>query len=138
MYNRFHIILAIFIFCIMYLLYKIVAFKVEEFRTDNFTDAIIAKNTEIEIRNNKKEATEKYIYTNAYKTQVAKATQNKNLPGEEIINIISQEDMDGNVDLNVNEVFSEVTKTQDDPTLKMSNPEKWQYLFQNGLKHSVK
>lgn len=131
MYNRFHIILGVFIFLIIYLLYQIIAFKVDQFRTDNFTSTIIAKNDELDKRIKSKEATEQYVYTNAYKTQVAKATQNKNMPGEEIINVISKEDLDGNKQIDSQAVFAEANKKiQVDPTLKMSNPEKWQYLFQ--------
>lgn len=135
MYNRFHIILAFFIFFILYLLYQIILFKVDQFRTDNFTQTIIAKNNELNNRIESKEATEQYIYTNAYRTQIAKATQNKNMPGETIVNIISQEEMNGNKDIDAQAVYAEASKQiQNDPTLKMSNPEKWQYLIQNGIR----
>lgn len=80
MYNRFHIILGLFIFFIIYLVYQIIVFKVDQFRTDSFTDTIVAKNKELDHRIALKENTEKYISTNAYRTQVAKATQNKNMP----------------------------------------------------------
>lgn len=132
-YNHFHLILALFIFFIVYLFYKIIDFKVEQFRTDNFTDIIVEKNAETNARNIRKENTEKYIYTNAYRTQVAKATQNKVLPGEEIINVITQAEVDGNANLDPHEVYSEATKSAEDPTLRMTNPERWQYLFQHGI-----
>lgn len=80
MYNRFHIILGAFIFLIIYLLYQIIVFKIDQFRTDSFTENIITKNNELNNRIDLKESTEKYVSTNAYRTQVAKATQNKNMP----------------------------------------------------------
>lgn len=131
MYNRFHIILGLFIFFIIYLVYQIIVFKVDQFRTDSFTDTIVAKNKELDHRIALKENTEKYISTNAYRTQVAKATQNKNMPGEEIINVISEEDMKRSIEVKPEETYAEASKTATlDPTAKMSNPEKWQYLFE--------
>lgn len=131
MYNRFHIILGAFIFLIIYLLYQIIVFKIDQFRTDSFTENIITKNNELNNRIDLKESTEKYVSTNAYRTQVAKATQNKNMPWEEIINVISEEDMKRSIEVNTQEVLTEASRnTPVDPTLKMSNPEKWHYLFQ--------
>lgn len=130
MNTRFHYILAGFILLIIYLFYSIITFKFNQFRIDNFMENIIVKNHETEMRNKRKENMEKYIYTNAYRSQVAKATQNKKLPGEEIINVIKQEDIDGNANIDSQEVFSDVHKRQDDPTAKMSNIERWKYLFE--------
>ncbi len=39
-------------------------------------------------RNREKEFLAVYIHTPAYQSQVAKATQNRKLPGEDVINII--------------------------------------------------
>lgn len=134
MYNRSHLFLALLTFFIIYLFYKIVIFKVEEFQISNYSTAIQNKNKEVENRIETKENLEKYIYTNAYKTQIAKATQNKNLPGEQIINIISQEDVDGNANLETQEVLDTIQETANQhPTINMSNPERWKYIFQNGL-----
>ncbi len=80
MYNRSHLFLALLTFFIIYLFYIIVDFKIEEFQISNYSAAIENKNKEVENRIETKENLEKYIYTNAYKTQIAKATQNKNLP----------------------------------------------------------
>ena len=45
-------------------------------------------NTRTSTRNRDKEFLVVYIHTPAYQSQVAKATQNRKLPGEEVINII--------------------------------------------------
>ncbi len=45
-------------------------------------------NIRTESRNREKEFLASYIRTPAYQSQVVKATQNKKLPGEEVINII--------------------------------------------------
>lgn len=97
-------------------------------------ETIVSKNEATEQRIKRKENTEKYIHTNAYITQVAKATQNKILPGEEIINVITQEEVDGNANLNTQQIFADIEKRkQADPTAKMSNPERWKYLFTTGI-----
>lgn len=80
MYKKSHFVLAFFTFFIMYLFYKIIAFKIEEFQIANYTATLENKNQEVEDRIDRKENFEKYIHTNAYRTQIAKATQNKNLP----------------------------------------------------------
>lgn len=122
-------IVAFFVIANAYFFYLILAFYFNQFQTDHTIATITNKNQELSIRNKRKENTEKYIHTNAYVSQVAKAMQNKKLPGEEMINIITQEDVDGNANISSQEVFANSQKKQEDPTLKMSNFERWQYLF---------
>lgn len=108
MYSRFHYVLIALIAVIIYLVYLIVYYKFNEYQADNFETSLKLLNQEIEERNAYKEAIQKYIHTAAYKTQVAKATQNKKLPGEELINIIGQEDADSNHDRDVDTVLAEI------------------------------
>lgn len=134
MYNRSHILLACLSFFIIYLFYKIVFFKIEEFKIRNFSATIENRNAEVKNRIAKKEELEKYISTNAYRTQIAKATQNKNLPGEQIINVISQEDVDGNANKETQEVLANIAEnSENNPTINMTNPERWHYIFKTGL-----
>ncbi len=133
MYSRFHYILIFLICVILYLVYLISYYKFTEFQVDNYEKSVIAKNNEIEYRNQQKELIEEYIHTNAYKTQVAKATQNKRLPGEEVINVIRQEDVDGNKDMDLSTILANIKEQKEDPTRNLSNIEKWQYLFINGV-----
>lgn len=134
MYNKSYFILAALAFFIFYLFYRIVSFQVENFQTDNFSNAIKKQNAEILARTQTKENFEKYISTNAYRTLVAKSSQNKNLPGETIINVVSKEDLAGNANLDTQDVIANIEKKKDDPTLTMSNPDRWKYLLQNGVK----
>lgn len=133
MYSRFHYILIGLIAVIIYLFYLIAYYKVNQFQTDHFIETIVTNNAEITARNIEKEILEQYIHTPAYQTQVAKATQNKKLPGEEIINVVRQEDIDGNKEIDVKTVLSNIERRIEDPTLNMTNPERWIYLFQNGI-----
>lgn len=136
MYSRFHYILIGLIGIIVYLFYLIAYYKFNQFQTDHFIETIINNNAEITERNIQKEAIEQYIHTPAYQTQVAKATQNKKLPGEEIINVVRQEDLDGNKELDINTALAPTQRRTEDVTLNMTNPERWIYLFQNGIPRS--
>lgn len=132
--NKYHrLILAFLAFAIFSLIYKIIVFQIQKFQVENFSDALVKQNLEIAERTALKENLEKYISTNAYRTQVAKASQNKSMPGETVINVVSQEDVNGNADLDTQDIYAENSAKREDPTAKMSNPERWQYLFQNGL-----
>lgn len=134
MHTRFRYILIGLIVLIVYLLYLISYYKFNQFKTDNFITAIENKNTQIQQENEWKDLIEEYIHTKAYQTLIAKATQNKKLPGEEIINVITQEDVDGNKDVGLNSTIEWIQKRTEDPTNNMSNPEKWIYLIEKGLR----
>jgi Glu-tRNA(Gln) amidotransferase subunit E-like FAD-binding protein len=88
MYSRFHYILILLIIVSVYLIYLIGYYTVQQFQTSSFMEGMQTANTRTIARNNDKEFLAVYIRTPAYQSQVAKATQNKKLPGEEVINII--------------------------------------------------
>ena len=88
MYSRFHYILIVLIVLSVYLIYLIGYYTVQQFQTNSFMEGMQTANLRTTERNTDKEFLAQYIHTPAYQTQVAKATQNKKLPGEEVINII--------------------------------------------------
>lgn len=134
-FSKFQYILAVFLLIIVYMVYLIVKFHFEQFKIDQYMMSVQEQNREIEIRNKRKENTEKYIQTNAYLSQVAKATQNRILPGEVLINIVEKADIDGNADIDSQEIFANTEeKSKIDPTANMTNLQKWQYLFKNGIR----
>ncbi|MBC7503711.1 hypothetical protein H7169_01970 [Candidatus Gracilibacteria bacterium] len=90
-------------------------------------------NTKTTKRNQQKEFLAQYIHTRAYQTQIAKATQNKRLPGEEAINIIRPNEIEGNRDIDSEIVIAQARKKEDDPMKNMTNPEKWWYLIGKGI-----
>lgn len=133
MYSRFHYILILLIAIVVYLIYLIGYYKVQEYGTDAFINSIKVTNENVKTQNDEKTFLSTYIQTHAYTTQVAKATQNKKLPGEEVINIVMQEEVSGNADINTQDI---ILKTQEDtssPTKNMTNPEKWLWLVTNGV-----
>jgi hypothetical protein len=88
-------------------------------------------NSKIAERNEKKQELTLYIRTNAYQSYVAKATQNKKLPSEEVTNIVDESSIKANENIDVNQVILQTQKEEASPTANMTNPEKWWYIFSN-------
>ena len=126
---KFIYILIFLIVVILYELYLIGFYKYQEFQTNIYVESLTRANEEIEKRNREKESLNTYIRTKAYQTLVAKATQNKKLPGEEIVNIVDESSTQGNDAIDINEMLFDIRKKEDSPTKNMSNPEKWRYIY---------
>ena len=77
----------------VYLIYLIGYYTVQQFQTSSFMEGMQLANSRTIERNKEKEFLAQYIHTPAYQTQVAKATQNKKLPGEEAINVIHPDEI---------------------------------------------
>jgi hypothetical protein len=132
MYSRFHYILIWLIAVVIYLIYLIGYYKVQEYKTDAFMNSLKRANQQVIQRNEDKEFLSNYIRTLAYQTQVAKATQNKKLPGEEVINIVTEEEVNGNTDIDTRTAIMTTREIYDSPTKGMTNPEKWWYMISGG------
>lgn len=65
---------------VVYLIYLIGYYKVQEYETDSFTHILKTQSENVEKRNEQKEFLASLIRTPAYETLVAKSTQNKKLP----------------------------------------------------------
>jgi len=133
LYSRFHYILIGLITVVVYLIYLIGYYKVQEYETDSFTNMLKNQSENVEKRNEEKEFLASLIRTPAYETLVAKSTQNKKLPWEEVINIVTEEEINGNADIDTRTVISDTLKTKNDPTKDMTNPEKWLYVIMRGI-----
>ncbi len=105
----------------------------QEYETDSFTTLLRAQSDNVARRNEEKEFLASLIRTPAYETLVAKSTQNKKLPGEEVINIVTEEEINGNADIDTRAIISDTTKARNDPTRDMSNPQKWLYVIMRGI-----
>lgn len=129
MYSRFHYILILLIIVSVYLIYLIGYYTLQQFQTSSFMEAMQTANTRTVLRNTDKEFLARYIHTPAYQTQVNKATQNKKLPGEEAINIIRPDEVEGNMYRDSATVIAEARRQEDNPMKNMTNPQKWWYLL---------
>jgi hypothetical protein len=72
----------------IYLIYLIGFYTVEQFQTSSLLEGIAHANTRTQEENKQKEFLAAYIQRPAYQTQVAKAKNEKKLPGEVVVNII--------------------------------------------------
>ena len=131
MRTHFVYILIALVFFILYELYLIGFYKYQDFQINNYVTSLETTNDSIEKRNHEKDLLNTYIRTKAYQSLVAKATQNKKLPGEEVINIVEQSDVEWNAPIDVRQVIYDVKKEHDSPTKNMTNPEKWWYILSN-------
>lgn len=133
MYSKFHYILIGLIIVVVYLIYLIGYYKIQDYETDSFTNTLVTQSENIQKRNGEKEFFTTLIRTPAYQVLVAKSTQNKKLPAEEVINIVTEEEVGGNIDIDPQVVLSQTIKEINDPTRGMSNPEKWLWLLREGI-----
>lgn len=108
--THFLYILILLVFFILYELYLIGFYKYQDFQINSYVTSLESTNTIIERRNHEKDLLNTYIRTRAYQSLVAKATQNKKLPGEEVINIVEQSDIDGNAPIDIRQVIYDIKK----------------------------
>ena len=69
-----------------------------------------------------------YINSPAYKDKVAKSSQNKKNPWEDVVFVVTKEEMDQYKNIDVNKQMFEVQQEKG-PTYWMSNEEKWIYYI---------
>lgn len=129
MRTNFIYILILLIVVILYEFYLVGFYKYQDFQINNYITSLEKSNADILARNLEKESNNLYIRTKAYQNFVLKATQNKKLPGEEVINIVEEADVAGNENIDVNAMIFQVKKAAESPTKWMTNPEKWWYLL---------
>lgn len=129
MRTQFIYILIFLVIAITYEIYLIGFYKYQDFQTNSYIASLEHANAEIEERNAVKEEQNTYIRTKAYQNFVLKATQNKRLPGEDVINIVNEADVNANANIDVNEMIFQVKKTENSPTKNMTNPQKWFYVL---------
>ncbi len=129
MRTHFVYILIALVFFILYELYLIGFYKYQDFQINNFVTSLEHINDSISMKNSEKDLLNTYIRTKAYQSLVAKATQNKKLAGEDVINIVEQSDVEGNAPIDVHQVIYDVKKENDSPMRNMTNSEKWWYVI---------
>jgi hypothetical protein len=126
---HFRYILVGLIFFLIYLVYLVGYYEFEQYQTNTYVRTLEGINSQIASRNTEKQELTLYIRTSAYHSFVAKATQNKKLPGEEVFNIVDEANLRASEDINVGEIIRGIQKEESSPTRNMTNPEKWQYIF---------
>ncbi len=126
---RFRYILIGLVSLIIYELYLIGFYKYQDLQISTHMRNVEANNIKSENSIEAKKTYLTYINTEAYMSRIAKSSLNKKLPGEKVINIVTEEDVASNEALNVNDRISKAEKQESSPMKGMSNREKWMYLL---------
>lgn len=134
MQQNFRYIIFALVLIIFYELYLILYYKYTDYQVNDHIAFLNSENKKLTEIIAEKESYNIYIRTPAYETRIAKASQWKKLPWEEVISIISSDDVNSNALIDVNEQIQTARKSADNPTKWMSNPEKWIYYLTVNMK----
>jgi len=130
MRKQYQYILVCLSLLIVYMLYLIFTYKYSDIQKDY---QITQTNKEIWEKKGSlidKENYFAYINTNAYKDKVAKNSQNKKNPGEEVVYIVTKDEVDQYKKIETqDQIYSE--KEPIKPTYWMTNLQKWIYYIFN-------
>lgn len=134
MRKHFQYILFFLSILIVYELYLIISFKYIDIQKD-----LIISGTENDIEDRKillqtKKDYFAYINTNAYKDKIAKSSQNRKNPWEDVIFVVTKEESEQYKKLDIQkQMYSE--KDVKKPTYWMSNWQKWIfYVFNKDIR----
>ena len=121
-------ILFFLILIVVYLIYLIVCYKYQDFQVNSYIQQLTADNQKLNQTIEDKRDYLAYINTNAFLDKVAKSSQNRQNPGEDVVFLVSKEDMETYKKIDVEQQML-APKSSDliSPTQGMSNPEKWVY-----------
>ncbi|PID83738.1 hypothetical protein CSB09_04700 [Candidatus Gracilibacteria bacterium] len=133
MRTKFHYILILFVFIIIYLIYLIARYTYEQFQVDSYIENVKMRNAEQEKINQVKQFQSEYIRTKAYHTLVAKKSQGKKLPAESVFHIVGAGEASANSEEETRRIIAENQKRTNNPLRNMDNPQKWNFIFQHGI-----
>lgn len=119
---------------IVYELYLIFSFKYIDIQKDISINNIKTDISMLETEIDQKKLYFEYINTSAYKDKIAKMSQNRKNPWEEVVFVVSEEKAEQYQKIDIDEQIN----SQDEiikPTYWMSNEEKWfYYIFKKDLR----
>ena len=121
-------ILFVLILIVVYLMYLIVLYKYRDFQINSYINQLTTENQKLQDSINDKRDYLAYINTNAFLDKTAKTSQNKKNPGEDVVFLVSKEDIEAYKNIDIGKQMIE-TDTRVSPTQNMSNPEKWMYYI---------
>lgn len=137
MKKRYQYILFCLLLLILYEVYLVVLYKYKDFQINSYLLSITGENKKIEESIEQKKEYLAYARTNAFLDKIAKTSQNKKNPGEEVVVLVTDEEVEEykRIDTNkqmVGGVGKEVLKT-----VGMTNGEKWvYYIFHTDMRNN--
>ena len=127
MKKHYQYILFFLIILIVYEVYLVVLYKYKDFQINSYLFSITKENSKIEGSIEQRKDHLAYVKTNAFLDKVAKTSQNKKNPGEEVIVLVSNEEVEEYKRIDTTKQMIGGVRQEVSRTLGMSNPEKWMY-----------
>lgn len=137
MKKRYQFILFCLLILIVYEVYLVVLYKYKDFQINSYISYITGENTKIEQSIEEKKDHLAYVKTNAFLDRVAKASQNKKNPGEELIVLVTPEEVEEYKKIDTNKQIIGEVQTMHSKTYGMTNQEKWIfYIFHTDMRNN--
>jgi hypothetical protein len=111
---------------VVYLIYLIVLYKYRDFQVSSYIDTLLHENRQLEQDIQDRKDYLAHINTNAFLDKVAKTSQNRKNPGEQVVFFVSKDDVETYKKIDVEKQMIGPEKVVS-PTQGMSNAEKWIY-----------
>lgn len=129
MKKRYQYILFCLLILIVYEVYLVVLYKYKDFQINSYLSYITTENEKIEESIEKKKERLAYVKTNAFLDKIAKTSQNKKNPGEEVIVLVTDEEVEEYKRIDTNKQMIGGVKQEISKTLGMTNGGKWMYYI---------
>lgn len=94
MKKRYQYILFFLLVLIVYEVYLVVLYKYKDFQINSYLSYIVTENGKIEESIEQKKERLAYVKTNAFLDKIAKTSQNKKNPGEEVVVLVTDEEVE--------------------------------------------
>jgi len=129
MKKRYQYILFWILVLIVYEVYLVVLYKYKDFQVNSYLSYITMENLQVEDSINKKKEQLAYVQTNAFLDKIAKTSQNKKNPGEEVIVLVTNEEVEEYKRIDTNKQMIGDIKRESSRTIGMTNGQKWIYYI---------
>jgi len=129
MKKRYQYILFCLLILIVYEVYLVVLYKYKDFQINSYLSYIIAENGKIEESIEQKKERLAYVKTNAFLDKIAKTSQNKKNPWEEVVVLVTDQEVEEYKRIDTNKQMIGGAKQEVSKTLGMTNSEKWIYYI---------
>lgn len=128
---RYQYILFVLLLLIVYEVYLIVFYKYQDFQINSYITSVTSENTKIEQSIAEKKEYFAYVQTNAYANYIAKSSQNKKDEGEDVVFLVTPNDVEEYKKLDTDKqiIGGADTRTARSKTYGMNNQEKWVYYI---------
>jgi len=129
MKKRYQYILFCLLLLIVYESYLVVLYKYKDFQINSYLSYITGENEKIEESIEKKKEHLAYVKTNAFLDKIAKTSQNKKNPGEEVIVLVTDEEVEEYKRIDTSKQMIGGGGQKISKTAGMTNGEKWMYYI---------